>query len=89
MTKCEIYSTARQIIDYNTEHTHCMLYNTYCHSTAKMVSRTRLNVMLYCTYIACLIFIFRYVTRGNQCDFEGIFKVHLVVTLHNKQLKFA
>jgi hypothetical protein len=79
MTKCAIYGTARQTIDYNTEHAHCLLYNTYRHSTAKMVSRTRLNITLY---VHCLSYFHIQVcdTCGNQCDFEGIFKVHLVVT---------
>ena len=32
-------------------------HNTYCFSTGIMVAPTRLNVTLYCTYIACLLFL--------------------------------
>jgi hypothetical protein len=31
------------------------IYNTYCFSTATMVTRTRLNVTLYVQHIACLL----------------------------------
>jgi hypothetical protein len=64
---CKKYSRAAQATDNNMEHAHCMLdthvyrhtfrkRNTYCFSTATMVTRTHLSVTLY---VHCLFrFIF-------------------------------
>jgi len=60
----EKYCTAGQATDDNMAHAHCMLdtkgykhtlkiCNTYCFSTATMVERKRLSVMLYVHWMSC------------------------------------
>jgi len=60
----ERYCRAGQATDDNMTHAHCMLVikgykhilricNTYCFTSATMVTRTRLNVILYVTCLSC------------------------------------
>jgi len=60
------YCRAGQVTDDNMAHAHCMLdtlgytytlriCSSYCFSTATMVIRTRLNVMLYVTLPVLLV----------------------------------
>ena len=68
----ENYCTARQAIDDNSAHAHCMLVakgykpthricNTHCFSTAPMVARTHLNVTIN---VHCLSGVSRNFVRG-------------------------
>ena len=69
----EKYNRARQATDDNMAHAHCMLgnlryrntfriCNTYCFSTATMVTRTRLDVTLS---VHCFVFFFCFMFAGN------------------------
>jgi len=59
-------NTAGQVTDGNMAHSHCMLEkemyrntlricNVYCFSTAKMVTRRRLNERFYVNYLSCFV----------------------------------
>jgi len=71
MRKCEKYSTARQAIDDNKDHAHCMLYNKGYKQNSEYVillfngnvKRARLSVRLYVNWLSC--FILNHVTCGN------------------------
>ena len=64
MRQCGKYSGTRQATDDNMVHANCMLddygykhtlavYNTYCISTATVVTRTCLIVTLYIHFLSC------------------------------------
>ena len=66
--KMEEYYRAGQAIDDDMVHVYCMMDtkgykltlrigNTYCFSTATMVARTRLEVMLYIHFLSCCGFV--------------------------------
>ena len=59
----EKYCRVGQATDDNMAHAHCMLdnqgythtiYNTHCFSTATMIARTHLSVMIYVHCLSCL-----------------------------------